>query len=84
MGDLLSEFAEVNIYTLDNIKQIPRFVKDGLPIDIVLMRKLEGKEENGDKSFALKDGQRYLRVDLKVTPTIWEGKGLLGCKFNPL
>ena len=27
VNDLLSEFSEVNIYTIDNIKQIPKYVK---------------------------------------------------------
>ena len=40
IGDLLSEFSEVNIYTVDSIKQIPKYVKEGLDGTVVVMRKV--------------------------------------------
>ena len=39
-GDLLSEFSEVNIYTIDSIKQIPKYVKEGLDVPVIVMRKV--------------------------------------------
>lgn len=83
VGDLLSEFAEVNIYSLDNLKQIPRHVKEGLEIDIAVMRKVS-QDASGENIFELKDGNKYQRTKCKVTPSTWEGKGLLGCKIDPL
>ena len=38
-GDLLSEFSEINIYSIDNLKQIPKYVKEGLEIPLVVLRK---------------------------------------------
>ena len=38
VGDLLSELAEINIYSLDWQKQIAGVVKEGIPLKLVVMR----------------------------------------------
>ena len=38
VGDLLSELAEINIYSLDWQKQIAGVVKEGIPLKLVIMR----------------------------------------------
>ena len=32
----------------------------------------------------MKDGNKYEKIACKVTPMKWIGKGLLGCKLDPL
>jgi hypothetical protein len=39
-GDLLSEFSSVNVYTPDNIKQIPTVVVENKPLRIVVLREV--------------------------------------------
>ena len=41
VGDLLSEFDEINIYSLDWQKQIPGVVKEGIALKVVVMRKVD-------------------------------------------
>lgn len=41
VGDFVSEFSEVNIYTINNLKEIPKYVKEGKPVDIVVLRRVE-------------------------------------------
>lgn len=83
VGDLVSEFSEVNIYTLDNIKQIPKYVKEGSPLAIIVLRPTVDEAE-GETVFLLKDGKKYEKISCKVLPSKWMGKGLLGCKIDPL
>lgn len=40
VNDLLSEFSQVNIYTPDNIKQIPYQVKENHEVKIIVMRQV--------------------------------------------
>lgn len=37
-GDLISEIGSVTIYESDNIKAIPRVIREGVPLKIVVMR----------------------------------------------
>ena len=83
VGDLVSEFSEVNIYSIDNLKQLPKYVKEGNPIPIVVMRKC-ADEGSGPNIFILKDGNKYEKIKCTVVPSKWVGKGLLGCKIDPL
>lgn len=90
VGDLLSEFSEVNIYTMEPFKQIPRFVKEGLKIKLILLRKMTDSQEQelymsqGIKCYQLKDKNHYAKLEIEVIPSQWIGKGLLGCKIDPI
>ena len=83
VGDLLSEFAKVNIYTMDNIKEIPKYVKEGVPVVLITLRMTQ--DEADEKTiFRLKDGNNYQKIKCEITPSKWIGKGLIGCKIDPL
>lgn len=41
VGDLLSQFGQINIYSLDWLKQIAGVVKESVPIGIIIMRVVE-------------------------------------------
>jgi hypothetical protein len=32
----------------------------------------------------MKDGNHYQKITLKVVPNFWQGRGMLGCKIDPL
>jgi hypothetical protein len=82
---LLSEFGEINIYSLDWKKQLPSVVRESEPVRVVVMRKVEGEKENTENPiFELKDKQKYYKMTLFVVPGRWKGRGLLGCQINPL
>jgi len=84
-SDLLSEFGEINIYSLDWKKQLPSTVREGEPVRVVVMRKMEGEKESTEYPvFELKDQQKYYKMTLSVLPGRWKGRGLLGCQINPL
>lgn len=83
-GDLLSEFGEINIYSLDWKKQIAGAVKEGEAVRLVVMRKVEGEKASEFPCFELKDKQTYQKMVLEVVPGRWKGRGLLGCQINPL
>lgn len=56
VNDLLNEFSEINIYTPDNIKQIPYHVKENHELKICVMRPVNEDEKGKyEKVFTLKD-----------------------------
>lgn len=60
-------------------------MKESRPIKIVVMRPLgENTNEKYDKLFTLKDKKSYAKVELNIIPQRWSGRGLLGCKIDPL
>ena len=61
-ADLLSEFADINIYSLDWLKQLPTAVKEGQPVRIVLLRKTEEAASVENQVFLLKDGSCYRKI----------------------
>lgn len=83
-GDLVSEFAEINVYSMDWMKQIASAVREGIAVRLVVMRKVSASEQHAAPVFTLKDGEEYYRLELHLTPARWEGRGLLGCKIDPL
>lgn len=64
VGDLLSEFGEINIYSLDWLKQIPGEVQEGRAIRIVVMRQREVGQNEKESIFVLKDGNSYQKIEL--------------------
>jgi hypothetical protein len=32
----------------------------------------------------MKDNKKYAKIEIVVVPSHWEGRGLLGCKIDPL
>jgi len=46
--------------------------------------RLEADDAHGEGIFELKDGKKYRKIVLHVVPSVWIGKGLLGCKIDPL
>ena len=49
---------------------------------MIMMRKhVEG---SAFPFFELKDKKLYDKVELKLVPCKWEGRGLLGCNIEPL
>ena len=71
----------MTVYEADGIKAIPRVVQEGLPLKLVVMR-LAAKDSES-KVFNVR-GEERVRVDLVLTPRKWEGRGLLGCKIDPI
>ncbi len=72
------------IYTPDNIKQIPYHVKENEELKVVVLRPVtEENKGSYEKVFRLKDNNDYAKLELKLTPQRWSGKGLLGCKIDP-
>ena len=51
---------------------------------VVIMRKVDSEQKVEGKIFELKDGNKYEKMILELTPGRWEGRGLLGCKIDPL
>ena len=84
VNDLLSEFGEVMIYSLDWKKQLAGSVKEGQPVREVVMRVKTEEKVAKWPVFRLKDGKDYAKVELTITPRPWHGRGLLGCKIDPL
>ena len=88
--DLLSEFSEITIYTVDNIKQIPKHVKEGHKIVVIVLRMVEIVSESSESDlkkeeiYLLKDGKHYKKIKCDVIPEKWTGRGLLGCKIDPI
>ena len=80
----MSELGEINIYALDWQKQIVSVVKEGIPLNVVIMRKVDSENKVEGKVFELKDGNKYEKMILELIPGKWEGRGLLGCKIDPL
>lgn len=58
-------------------------MKEETPMAIVILRQT-ADEAIGENIFLLKDGKKYEKISCKVTPNKWMGKGLLGCKIDPL
>lgn len=81
-GDLLSEFGSVNIYTPDNIKSIPKHVAEGVPVKIVVLREAGGGP-HAEKVHTLA-GREFYKIVVSVRPEKWAGRGILGCKIDPL
>lgn len=79
-GDLLSEFATVNIYTPDTIKQIPHVVVENRPLRIVVLREAAQDSLNTHSI----NGKKYAKIVVEVKPERWSGRGLLGCKIDPI
>ena len=72
------------IYSLDWKKMLAGAVREGQGVRVVVMRVVgEGGEEKWPV-FRLKDGRDYAKVEMLVTPRVWHGRGLLGCKIDPL
>ena len=84
VGDLLSQFDQINIYSLDWLKQIAGVVKESVVVSIVIMRVVEGQTKSEGAVFRLKDGNDYIKIKIQLTPSRWEGRGLLGCKIDPI
>lgn len=80
----MSELDEINIYSLDWQKQIASVVKEGIPLKVVIMRKVDSENKVEGQMFELKDGNKYEKMTLELIPGRWEGRGLLGCKIDPL
>ena len=53
-----------------------------MPVKMVVMR-LGGNVSEGTKLFNVR-GEMRAKVEVTVTPKRWDGKGLLGCKIDPL
>jgi len=83
-GDLLSEFASVNIYTPDNIKQIPHVVVENRPLRIAVLREVAEGSYSGPEKIHDISGRHYIKHVVEVKPERWSGRGLLGCKIDPL
>ncbi len=66
------------------MKEIPKHVREGKPLKIVVLRPLSSKTTLGENIFELKDGKNYEKKTIEVIPAAWAGKGILGCKFDPI
>jgi hypothetical protein len=65
------------------MKEIPKYVKEGRPIQVVVLRQVN-EMKTGQGIFQLKDGRKYEKITVEVVPAFWSGRGLLGCKIDPL
>ena len=56
---MVSELDEINIYSLDWQKMVPGVVKEGMPLKLIVLRKVDTEDKIENQIFTLKDGNNY-------------------------